>query len=103
MSVTLAEIETLCRNINVASRTPLSQFKEVKAPDGTVRLEANVGVFYIEQAYGMVGLSRQVEGGSSCIFGFSSKPELQARMRSYLMGIYFATSEEVIGRRDQEA
>lgn len=99
MRVTERELERLCNNINIASRSPLSQFKEVKAPDGTTEYKPNVGVFFLDQAYGMICLSQHTEDGVSCIFGFSSKVELKEKMRSFLNGIYFAISQKIIGTK----
>ncbi len=91
--VTIADLETVCRRINRTvngtDQTPVwSTLHDLEeAPFN----RANIGVFYLDGAYGGYALYRIMSegGGVTDVLGtgHTSKRELQARMFSFLEGI----------------
>lgn len=87
--ITQRDLEQLCRVINGrtvgdADATPYS-----RSPDGGVT--ANIGVYYIDGAYGGIALYRIVTAGGgvadvlSC--GHVPKRDLYGRLRAFLEGL----------------
>ncbi len=86
--VTIADLEAICRRIN-RTVNGTDQLEVYTRENGTLR--ANIGVFYLDGAYGGYALYRIVSegGGVTDVLntGHTTKRELQARMFSFLEGI----------------
>ncbi len=89
--VTIADLEAVCRRINrtVNGTDEVPVWNELV--DGENSICANIGVFYLDGAYGGYALYRIMSegGGVTDVLGtgHTTKRELQARMFSFLEGI----------------
>ncbi len=89
--VTIADLEAVCRRINrtVNGTDEVPVWNELV--DGENSIRANIGVFYLDGAYGGYALYRIMSegGGVTDVLntGHTTKRELQARMFSFLEGI----------------
>jgi hypothetical protein len=90
--ITNRDLEAVCRRINIVfgfKDVPL--WNHTANEDGTRRLNATVGMYYIDGAYGGVELHRMVNesGGVSDVFrvGHVPKRDLYRLMHAFLDGI----------------
>lgn len=91
--VTISDLEAICRRINRTvngtDQTPV--WETVHDLEEAPFRHANIGVFYLDGAYGGYALYRIMNegGGVTDVFngGHMPKRELQARMFAFLEGI----------------
>lgn len=86
--VTIADLEAVCRRINRMVNSTDQQEVWTRTEDG---LRANIGVFYIDGAYGGVALYRVMNehGGVTDVLnvGHVPKRELQRLMFAFIEGM----------------
>jgi hypothetical protein len=81
------DLEPAVARLNRLTSSPLTPY--TRAANGEFR--ANIGNYYLDQAYGGVCLQRMVNGGGGCsdvlMSGHIPKRELYQRLHAYIRGI----------------
>jgi hypothetical protein len=81
---TVKQLQSLVDSLNKVKGTPLAPYTK----DSTGKIVPCPGNYHLDQVYGGVGLSRMADGGGVyTIFHTTTKANLAAQIRAYIMGL----------------
>lgn len=87
----IKELRELVEYMNEVLGTPKEPYKKLQRDDGTIILEAQVGCYYLAQAYGGHQIQRMENNGGGCScplgYGYVSKRELGDKIHDFLRGV----------------
>lgn len=92
MTTTLKDLKNLVDRLNGLTENPKETWTSVSEL-GFFKCVANIGNYYLYQAYGKVGLHQITNegGGIREIFSLTTKPDLDKLLRAFLKGFEAST------------
>lgn len=85
--ITIKDLNSVCKRLSVITKTPDVPYKR----NAEGRLVAQVGCYFIDEAYGGYKLMQMTSDGGSCrevlATGFTTKANLYQAIHAYMSGL----------------